>query len=101
MLIVQVHVRVKAESIDAFREATLANARASLLEEGIARFDVLQRADQPECFVLVEVYRDAAAPARHKETVHYQIWRDTVAAMMLEPRSSVRFTNVFPADAAW
>jgi autoinducer 2-degrading protein len=99
MLIVHVHARVKPECINAFREATLENARHSIREPGIARFDVAQQLDDPTRFVLVEVYRTDDAPAKHKETVHYQNWRDTVATMMAEPRSSVKFTNVHPADA--
>lgn len=101
MLIVHVHVRVKAECVEAFREATLANARASLREPGIARFDVVQQRDDPTQFVLVEVYRDDDAPARHKETPHYASWRDSVAPMMAEPRQSVKFTNVHPDDPGW
>lgn len=101
MRIVHVHVKVKPESIAAFREATLANARASVREPGIARFDVCQQDDDPTRFVLVEVYRDADAPARHKETAHYATWRDAVADMMAEPRRGVKFTNLFPDDAGW
>lgn len=101
MLVVHVHVHVKPEFVAAFHEASLANARASVQEPGIAQFDVCQRQDDPNRFVLVEVYRDADAPARHKETAHYATWRDTVASMMAEPRTSVKFTNVFPDDAGW
>jgi quinol monooxygenase YgiN len=77
------------------------NARNSVQEAGIARFDFIQQQDDPTRFVLVEVYRDAEAPARHKETAHYQKWRDTVAAMMLEPRTSSKYTNLFPGDDGW
>ena len=101
MLIVHVHVRVKSECIEHFRLATIENARQSVREPGIARFDVLQQSDDPTRFVLVEVYRTADAPAQHKETAHYQKWRDTVAPMMAEQRVSVKFTNTFPADDAW
>ena len=101
MLVVQVHVRVKPESVEAFKAATLANARASLQEPGIARFDVVQQQDDPTRFVFVEVYRDANAAAAHKETKHYPVWRDAVASMMAEPRSSVKFNNVFPDDQEW
>jgi autoinducer 2-degrading protein len=101
MLIVHVHVHVRPECIEAFQAATLANARASVREPGIARFDVVQQADDPTRFVLVEAYRDAAAPAAHKETAHYAAWRDAMAPMMASPRTSVKFANVFPADAAW
>jgi hypothetical protein len=51
--------------------------------------------------VLIEVYRTSDDPAEHKETAHYQTWRDTVADMMAEPRSSVKYTNVFPDDEGW
>lgn len=101
MLIVNVHVHVHADQVEAFREATLANARASVLEPGIARFDVLQQEDDPTRFVLVEVYRNAEAPARHKETAHYLRWRDTVAPMMASPRTGVRHLNLFPDDSGW
>jgi len=99
MLIVHVHVHVHPEAIAAFRDATLANACASLQEPGIARFDVIQQNDDPTRFLLVEIYRTPAAATAHKETAHYATWRDTVAPMMATPRSSVKFTNVFPSDA--
>jgi autoinducer 2-degrading protein len=101
MLIVHVQVRVKPESVDAFISATLENATHSVREPGIARFDVVQDSEDPTHFVLVEVYRDTQAPAKHKETPHYAQWRDTVAPMMAEPRSSRKFRNLFPADAGW
>ena len=101
MLVVHVQVQVKPESVDAFKAATIANAQASIREPGIARFDVVQQTDDPTRFVLVEVYRDAAAPIAHKETAHYATWRDTVAPMMATPRTSVKFSNVFPADTGW
>jgi len=101
MFIVHVHVHVKPEFVDAFREATLENARHSVQEAGIARFDVIQQLADSTRFVLVEVYRTTEDPARHKETAHYQKWRDTVAEMMAEPRHSTKYTNVFPDDAGW
>jgi len=101
MLIVQVHVRVKPEFVDAFRQATLANARASIQEPGIARFDVLVDNSDPAHFVLVEVYRTPEDPARHRETAHYALWRDTAEPMMAEPRSRAMYQNVFPGDEGW
>lgn len=98
MLIVHVHVQVKPRCVEAFKAATIENARNSLQEPGIARFDVCQQADDPTRFVLVEIYRTPEAPAAHKETTHYATWRDTVAPMMVVPRSSVKFANVFPSD---
>jgi quinol monooxygenase YgiN len=101
MLIVHVHVHVKPEHIEAFRQATIENARHSIQEPGVARFDVIQQADDPTRFILVEVYRTPDDSARHKETAHYKTWRDAVADMMAEPRTSVKFANVFPDDASW
>jgi quinol monooxygenase YgiN len=101
MLVVHVHISVKPECVAEFKEATVANARESSKEPGIARFDFVQQADDPNRFVLVEVYRNAEAPARHKETRHYQIWRDAVAPMMAEPRASVKFANLYPPDEKW
>lgn len=101
MLIVHVHVKLKPDFIEAFKEATVANAHASRNESGIARFDILQQPDDPTRFVLIEAYRTAEAPAAHKETQHYKTWRDTVAEMMAEPRQSVKFTNFDPPDAQY
>ena len=101
MLVVHVHVHVKPEMIEAFRAATLTNAKESVKEPGIVRFDVCQQADDPTRFLLVEIYRTAEDPARHKETQHYHAWRHTVADMMAEPRTSVKYGNVFPDDGSW
>ncbi len=101
MLVVHVHVRVKPDYVEKFKAATMVNARASVQEPGIARFDVVQQNDDPTRFVLVEVYRSEEAPAAHKETGHYAIWRDTVATMMAEPRTSVKFSNVYPPESGW
>jgi quinol monooxygenase YgiN len=95
MLIVHVHARVKPDCVEAFRAASIENARASVQEPGVARFDVVQQLDDPTRFVLVEAYRTPDAPAKHKETAHYAQWRDTVAGMMAEPRISVKYTDVF------
>jgi quinol monooxygenase YgiN len=101
MLVVLVFVHVKPESIAEFKRATLVNARESVKEPGVLRFDVIEEKDDPSRFVLVEVYRTAEAPAAHKETAHYKLWRDSVEPMMAEPRQSKKFENVFPDDAGW
>lgn len=101
MLIVHVNVHVKPGQEQAFLEATVENARASLSEPGIARFDVVRSVDDPSYFVLVEAYRDDQAPAAHKETAHYKIWRDRVEPLMAQPRSSVKFREVHPEAEAW
>jgi len=91
MLIVLVHIHVKADCVEAFKAASLENARHSRQEPGIAQFDVLQQQDDPTRFVLIEAYRTADAPAAHKETAHYAAWRDTATPMMAEPRFSVKY----------
>jgi autoinducer 2-degrading protein len=101
MHILIVHARVKAEFIDAFKEATIVNAQNSAREPGVARFDFMQQQDDPSKFVLYEVYRDADAPAKHKETAHYNAWLEKVTDMFEEPRTRALYTNVFPADKSW
>jgi quinol monooxygenase YgiN len=98
MLIVHVEIHVKAAQIDAFKAACVENSNNSLLEPGIARFDVLQRIDDPTRFLLVEIYRSTEAVTAHKQTSHYQKWAETVAEMMEAPRSSVKFTKTHPQD---
>jgi autoinducer 2-degrading protein len=102
MLVVHVHVRIRPGQVGDFLAATLVNARASLAEPGVLRFDVIQDEADAAHVVLVEVYRDADASAAHKRTPHYAAWRDAVAEMMAEPRASTRFSAVFPPDdASW
>jgi quinol monooxygenase YgiN len=102
MFIVHVHVHVKADCIEAFKEASLVNAQHSVKDEpGVARFDVIQQQDDPMRFILVEVYRTPEDAVKHKDTLHYQTWRDTVADMMAEPRQGVKYHNLFPEDSAW
>lgn len=101
MLIVHVHVHVKPGSVADFRKATIENARSSVQEPGITRFDVVQQQDDESRFVLIEVYRTLEAAAAHKETAHYGKWRDTVAGMMAEPRLSVKYSEVFPEAQDW
>lgn len=94
MKTVLIHVHVKPEQIEAFREATLDNARNSRLEPGIVRFEVYQQADDPAHFVLLEIFRDAEGQSAHRATAHYQRWRDTVAGMMTEPRRGLNYVAV-------
>lgn len=101
MQVVLVHVHVKPECVAAFRQATIENARNSVQEPGIARFDVAQQADDPTRFTLVEAYRTPEASTVHKATVHYARWRDAVADMMAEPRTAVKYANVYPEDTGW
>jgi quinol monooxygenase YgiN len=101
MYIVHVHIQVKPGTEDAFIAASLENARNSVQEAGVARFDVIRDTADGSKFVLVEVYRDTAASASHKETAHYAKWRDTVADMMAVPRCGAKYENLFPGDEGW
>jgi autoinducer 2-degrading protein len=101
MHIVHVHVHVKPEFVEAFKQVTLENATKSVQEAGNVRFDVLQQSEDPTKFVLVEIYRTAEASAAHKETAHYKLWRDAVMKMMAEPRQGIRYVNIFPGDENW
>ena len=101
MFIVHVFVHVKSDKVEEFKSASMENARNSVKEPGIARFDVIQQQDDPSRFVLVEVYRTADDPALHKETQHYQKWRDTVEDMMAEPRQAIKYHNIFPDENGW
>lgn len=101
MQIVLVHIHVKPEFVDAFKQASIDNASNSVQEAGIARFDFIQQTEDPTKFVLVEVYKTTDAQAAHKETNHYARWRDTVAGMMAEPRHGIKYTNIFPTDENW
>ena len=101
MYIVHVHIRVKEDNIEAFINATLENAKNSVKEPGIARFDVIQELEDPSRFLLVEVYRTVEDSVKHKETAHYAQWRDIVADMMVEPRKGIKYNNLFPEDFGW
>ncbi len=101
MYIVHVHVRVHPQHVRDFKTASVENAKNSLREAGVARFDVVQQKDDACSFVLVEAYRTEADAAKHKETPHYAAWREAVEGMMAEPRFSVKFTNCHPGENGW
>jgi (4S)-4-hydroxy-5-phosphonooxypentane-2,3-dione isomerase len=101
MHIVLVHVHVKQDKIEEFSEAILENARNSILEEGVVRFDVLQQTEDPSQFTLVEVYQNPEAQLKHRETQHYLKWRDSVVDWMAEPRTGIKYSNLFPGDTGW
>jgi autoinducer 2-degrading protein len=101
MHVLMVHIHVKPEFIEPFKEASLANARGSIQESGVLRFDVLQQVDDPTRFSLYEVYRAPEDHAKHRETAHYLTWKDTVTEMMADARQGIRFTNLFPDDQNW
>ena len=101
MLVVHVFVHAKPDQVEAFTTATLENARSSVQEPGIARFDVIRQQDDPTRFVLVEVYRTPEDAVKHKQTGHYEKWRDTVTEMMKIPRTGVKYANIFPDDQDW
>jgi autoinducer 2-degrading protein len=101
MFIVHVFISVKPECVEDFKEATLANVQKSLQEDGIARFDFVEQLDDPNRFVLVEAYRQPEDAAKHKETAHYAVWRDRVEHMMVEPRTSMKYSNIAPGNSDW
>ncbi len=101
MFIVHVFCHVKPEFVDQFQAACIENARNSVQEPGIARFDVCQQQDDPTQFLLVEVYRTPDDPAEHKKTAHYAQWAETVAEWLAEPRSRIVYGNVFPSELGW
>ena len=101
MHIVLVHIHIKPEAIDDFKKATIENARNSVKEPGIAQFSFLQQAEDPSRFTLLEVYRTPDDQLKHRETKHYQVWKDAVADMMADPRQGIKYVNVFPGDAEW
>lgn len=101
MQIVHVHVHVKPEFVEAFKQATIENATNSVKEAGIAHFDIIQQVDDPTRFILVEVYKTPEASGAHKETAHYKRWRDAVMKMMAEPRQGIKYVNLFPDDSSW
>jgi (4S)-4-hydroxy-5-phosphonooxypentane-2,3-dione isomerase len=101
MHIVLVHVHVKPESLTEFIDAIRDNARNSVKEPGIARFDILQSSEDPTRFILTEVYHTAEDAKKHKETAHYLRWRERAEDMMAEPRLGVPYKNIFPADDGW
>jgi len=99
-LAVFIYVHVLPDAVEAFRAASLVNAAASIQEPGCVRFDVVQEAGDPTRFVLIEIYRGQEGAAAHKQTAHYQTWRDAVAPMMAEPRTSKSYATITPA-ATW
>jgi len=101
MYIVHVHIHIKEDVIEQFKDATIENARNSIQEQGIIRFDVIQQIEDPVRFTLVEVYRTPEDQLKHRETKHYKIWKDKVSDMMAEPRQGIKFINLFPGDAEW
>jgi len=101
MLILHVHIHVKPEHLEAFIKATMENAAHSIKEPGVARFDVIQQADDPTRFILVEVYRNLEATVKHKETAHYRSWVARATDMLAEPRTRITYSNIFPDDRGW
>lgn len=101
MHVVIVNIHVKEDCIDNFIKETKENSKNSIMEPGISRFDFIQNLDDPARFVLIEVYKDGDAPAKHKETAHYNRWKENVAPMMAEPRIGIKYKNLYPEDIDW
>jgi (4S)-4-hydroxy-5-phosphonooxypentane-2,3-dione isomerase len=101
MHILHVHIHVKPEHLEEFKKATLVNASKSREEAGVARFDVIQQADDPTRFVLMEAYRSPEGHAKHKETEHYNNWNAAVADWLFEPRTRTVYSSLSPPDQDW
>jgi (4S)-4-hydroxy-5-phosphonooxypentane-2,3-dione isomerase len=101
MHIVHVQIKVKSEYINQFCEATIENAKNSIHEEGIMQFDFIKNIDEPDQFVLVEIYRSTSDQLAHRETQHYKVWKNLVADMMAEPRKGIVYQNIYPGDEGW
>jgi len=95
MYVVCVTIFVKGESVQAFIDATLDNARNTRREPGNVRFDVLQAEDDPARFMLYEAYQTKDDFARHQQTAHYLRWKQTVADWMAQPRQGIKHKSVF------
>lgn len=96
MIIVHISVHVKSDKVEDFKEVTLKNARNSIQEPGIVRFDIIQQEDDPTRFLLEEIYSNSDAIAKHKETIHYAEWRDAAEPLMSEPRKKITYIKIFP-----
>lgn len=101
MIIVHVRTAVNPDSIDAFINATLKNAQNSINEPGVIRFDFIQQADSPSNFLLIEIFKNEDAAAKHKQTPHYIKWRDAVETMMSQPRNSIKYKAIYPEEKKW
>ncbi|MHC4871564.1 MAG: putative quinol monooxygenase [Planctomycetota bacterium] len=98
MYVVCVQVNVKENFVSDFIEATRENAENTRKEEGCLRFDILQQTENPALFTLYEVYHDETGMAAHKETPHYNKWRNTVAEWMAETRTGIKHNSLYPED---
>ena len=101
MHIVHVFIHVKPDHVEAFKKVSLENTKNSLKEPGVARFDLIQKTDDPTRFVLVEVYRTPEDAPKHKETAHYNNWRESAEPIMAEPRTRIVYSNIFPDEKGW
>lgn len=80
MFIFQVHHFIRPEAVETYRQATLENARLTVQEPGVLRFDVFQDKEDPTHFSLLEIYKDKAAQASHLQTAHFLVWKDVYLA---------------------
>ncbi len=102
MIVRLIRVWVKQDSIAAFEAATKLNHVGSLNEPGVLRFDVLRKPDEPGVYLLYEVYASEQAAEEHKQTEHYQVWKEAVAQMMARARESETLAVVAPTqESGW
>jgi quinol monooxygenase YgiN len=98
MQIFQFHHYIKPEFVEAYRAAILENARITIHEAGVLRFDVFQDQEDPTHFSLLEIYEDQAAREFHLQTEHFLKWKETVLGQEMFARkgSGDNFEMVFP-----
>jgi len=98
MITVHVHILVKSEFVNDFISLTIEHARNSAKESGVIRFDFFQQNDDPQKFLLIEIYQNEDAVLAHKKTAHFAKWKPDVEPMMAEPRHSIKYSNIFPEE---
>ena len=102
MIVTCVTVYVKKEYLQDFITATLENHKKSIKENGNLRFDFLQCNNDATRFFLYEAYASEEASNKHKTTLHYIKWRDTVKDWMEKPREGISHTILAPVEElAW
>lgn len=85
---------VRLEALDAFLQAAIADASASVANEpGCRQFDVTRPEDQPNQVVLYEVYDSPAAFEAHLATPHLQAFRERIEPLVVS-RQVRRLTRV-------
>jgi autoinducer 2-degrading protein len=99
MFVAAVHVFVKPEAMDDFMELIRLDQEGTLAEPGCVRFDVVRSVDDPNEFLIWEVYLDEEAAAFHKTTPHYAEFKEKMPALASKDRYADRYEGVsVPTD---